>query len=200
MSLRPIYFDTETTGIRTDRDRIIEIAAFDPVLNVTFETFVDPEILIPEDSTRISGITNEMVVGAPKIQEALNSFIEFCSGAVVLIAHNGESFDVPLLINEMRRAHLVIPSHWIFIDSLRWARKYRRDLPRHALQYLRQVFQLPENGAHRALSDVKMLYDIFSALVDDLSWEIIVDKVGPISLKQQTVSTPAQKQMEFTVG
>ena len=35
MSLRPIFYDTETTGVRPDKDRVIEIAAFDPVQNGT---------------------------------------------------------------------------------------------------------------------------------------------------------------------
>ncbi len=172
--LRPIYYDTETTGVKAGKDRIIEIAAFDPVLDRKFCTFTNPECSIPAESTAITGITDEMVAGSPLIKEALSQFMEFCSGEVVLIAHNNDAFDKLFLEAEMERAGLKMPT-WIFIDSLKWSRKYRSDLPRHSLQFLREAYGIESNQAHRALDDVLVLYQIFSKMVDDLSMKKILE-------------------------
>ncbi|MGR3951739.1 MAG: exonuclease domain-containing protein [Chlamydia sp.] len=176
--LRPIFFDLETTGVRPDRDRIIEIAAIDPYQNRTFQTLINPLMPIPLESQEIHGINDDMVKLAPIFASAAKEFIQFCKGAIVLIAHNGETFDIPFLSAEFTRHNLTLPENWAFIDSLKWARKYRKDLPRHSLQYLRQIFGISENRAHRALDDVQVLYKVFSLLVDDLEYDEILERVG----------------------
>lgn len=171
---RPIYYDTETTGVRPERDFIIEIAAFDPVQNRTFCSFVNPQIPIPEEVTAITSITDDMVKDAPTYKEVGKAFMEFCGQNVILIAHNNDSFDKHFLDNEAARHNLPMPS-FQYIDSLKWARRYRPDLPKHNLQYLREMFQIPKNQAHRALDDVIVLYKIFSQMIDDLAVEQVYD-------------------------
>lgn len=168
MAKRPIYYDTETTGVKPEKDRIIEIAAYDPVRDCSFEALVNPGIPIPPDATAIHHITNEMVAGASDFGEVAQRFTAFCEGDVVLIAHNNDSFDQLFLKWEFERAKLEMPS-WVFLDTLKWARKYRSDLPRHTLQYLREIYGIPANNAHRALDDVVVLHKVFSLLIDDLS-------------------------------
>lgn len=170
MAKRPIFYDTETTGIRSDKDRIIEIAAFDPVQNRTFEKLINPGILIPPDATAIHHITNEMVANAPSFAVVGEEFIEFCGTDVVLIAHNNDQFDLPFIRCEFKRHGIEMPS-WNFLDSLKWARRYRPDLPRHTLQFLREIYGFQANNAHRALDDVIVLHQVFSAMTDDLSIE-----------------------------
>lgn len=172
--MKPIYYDTETTGVRPEKDRIIEIAAFDPTDNRTFQSFVKPGISIPADATAIHGITDEMVADAPTFDEVGKSFMEFCEGPVALIAHNNEAFDRHFLSNEYKRCSLEMPA-WTMVDSLKWARRYRPDLPRHTLQFLRQIYGIAENQAHRALDDVMVLYQIFTVMIDDLSMETVVE-------------------------
>lgn len=172
--MKPIYYDTETTGIKAEKDRIIEIAAYDPVLDRTFQSFVKPGIPIPPDATAIHGITDEMVAEAPSFGEVAKKFCDFCQGSVVLIAHNNDGFDKHFLAHEFQRATLEMPS-WPMIDSLKWARKYRPDLPRHHLQFLRQTYGIKENQAHRALDDVMVLYQIFSVMIDDLPLEKVLE-------------------------
>ncbi len=176
-----IFYDTETTGIRTDKDRIIEIAAFDPDNNRTFVQFVNPEMPIPAESTAISGITDAMVANAPNFQVVGQNFINFCGADAILIAHNNDAFDKLFLENEAKRSSLVLPA-WRYIDSLKWSRKYRSDLPRHSLQALREVFGIPSNQAHRALDDVKVLYQVFTNMIDDLPWETVLELLSqPLS-------------------
>lgn len=171
--LRLIYYDTETTGVKNDVDRIIEIAAYDPENDLTFCEFVNPGIPIPEDSTAIHGITDDMVSKAGSFQEVGTAFISFCGEGSCLVAHNNDAFDRHFIANEAKRAGLELPD-FPMIDSLKWARKYRPDLPRHSLQYLRQVFCIESNQAHRALDDVIILHKVFSILIDDLDTETIL--------------------------
>lgn len=173
MPLRPIYYDTETTGIRSDKDRIIEIAAYDAYEDRQFVQFVNPGMPIPAEATAIHTITDEMVKDALSWKEVGAAFAEFCHGDVVLIAHNNDSFDKLFLEEEYKRHGMSLPQ-WEYIDSLKWARKYRNDLPRHTLQILREIYQIPANQAHRALDDVMVLKELFSLMIDDLSMEQVI--------------------------
>ncbi len=170
----PIYFDTETTGLKTDKDLIIEIAAYNPNTHQTFESLINPGIPLPEEATAISHITNEMVASAPPFKVVGEQFLTFCGNDCVLIAHNLESFDLPILTAECARSGLVLPKMRT-LDTLKWARKYRPDLPKHSLQYLREVYEVEANNAHRALDDVKMLHAIFSVMIDDLPIETVLE-------------------------
>jgi DNA polymerase III subunit epsilon len=172
---RPIYFDLETTGTFYEKDRIVEIAAFDPVHNRSFQRLVNPGVLISEEVIRIHGITNEMVEKEPSFQVIGKEFIEFCSGDIMFIAHNGEQFDLRFMRAECKRHKLSFPKGWALVDSLKWARKYRKDLPKHTLQYLRETFGIPENQAHRALDDSIILHQVFSLMTDDLTCEEILE-------------------------
>jgi len=174
MPLRPIYYDTETTGTRTDKDRIIEIAAYDPMGEKSFVQFVNPGCPIPPESTAISHITNEMVAGSPDFAVVGAQFIEFCGTDCVLIAHNNDRFDKLILEAEAARSGLTLPS-WRYIDTIKWSRKYRPDLPSHALQSLREVYGFAANQAHRALDDVMILYQISSVMFDDLPIEKVLE-------------------------
>jgi len=180
--MRPIYYDTETTGVRPGKDRVIELAAFDPVLNKTFCSLVNPQCPIPDESTKICHINDDMVKDAPLFGDLADQFITFCEGETVLIAHNNDSFDQLFLIDEFQRIGRKLPP-WRFIDSLKWARKYRNDLPRHNLQFLREVYQIEANQAHRALDDVVVLHQIFSRMIDDLPFNTVIDLLnGPFEI------------------
>ncbi len=168
-----IYFDTESTGVKTDKDLIIEIAAYNPLTQRSFCSLVNPGIPIPEESVAICNITDAMVKEAPNFKKIGEDFINFCGPDAVLIAHNCDRFDKPLLETEAKRHGLELPS-WKYIDTLKWSRKYRPDLPSHSLQNLREHFGIPANQAHRALDDVYMLHKIFSFFFDDLPIETIL--------------------------
>lgn len=171
---RPIYYDTETTGVRAEEDRIIELAAYDPERNKSFVQLINPGRPIPPEASAVHHITDDMLVNEPSFAQVAPDFVTFCEGDSVLIAHNNDSFDKPFLEAEFKRANLEIPN-WKYLDSLKWARRYRADLPKHALQFLRQVYDFEANNAHRALDDVKMLAQIFQAMIDDLSIKDVLE-------------------------
>lgn len=174
MTKRPIYYDTETTGVRPDKDRIIEIAAYDPVQDRSFESLINPGCPIPQEASAIHNITDEMVKDAPSFEEVGKNFIEFCEGEVVLVAHNNDAFDKPFIAAEFQRNNVPLPN-WPYIDSLKFSRKYRPDLPRHSLQHLREYHGIEANNAHRALDDVVILHQVFSLMIDDLTMETILE-------------------------
>lgn len=174
--MRPqaIYFDIETTGLRPESDRIVEIAAYNSTTHAEFTALVNPKIPIPQDASKIHGISDTMVADAPSFAQIAEEFRQFCAPngetAAILIGHNCDQFDAPFLRAEFQRADLVPPT-WRYLDSLKWARKYRPDLPRHGLQFLRSAYDIAENSAHRALDDVLVLHRVFSQMLDDLDVE-----------------------------
>ncbi len=173
MAHYPIYYDTETTGIRADKDRIVEIAAYNPLTDQSFCEFVNPGMPIPKEASSVHGISDEMVANSPSFAVVGKAFIDFCGEDAVLIAHNNDAFDKHFLEQECQRNNLVMPS-WRYVDTLKWARKYRPDLPKHALQFLREAYNIPSNQAHRALDDVIVLHKVFSQMIDDLSIETVL--------------------------
>ncbi|MCB1110047.1 MAG: DUF3820 family protein [Chlamydiia bacterium] len=174
MSKRPIYYDTETTGVRPDKDRIIEIAAYDPIQDRSFERLINPGCPIPQEASAIHNITDDMVKDAPSFKEVAQEFSLFCEGEVVLIAHNNDAFDLPFIQSEFSRNGVPFPQ-LPTIDSLKFSRKYRPDLPRHSLQHLREYHGIEANNAHRALDDVVILHQVFSLMIDDLTMETILE-------------------------
>jgi len=172
--MHPIYYDTETTGVKPGKDRIIELAAYDPVHDRKFCTLLNPQCPIPQEASAISNITDEMVKNAPLFSEKAAEFTAFCDGNFILIAHNNDNFDRLFLEEEFLRAGIKMPP-WKFIDSLKWARKYRSDLPKHSLQFLREAYQIEALSAHRALDDVFVLHQVFSRMIDDLSIQEILE-------------------------
>jgi len=180
----PIYYDTETTGVRPDKDRIIEIAAFNPETQKTFCEFIHPQIPIPPEASSVHHITDDMVKDSHPFSIVGQKFIDFCGPDAVLIAHNNDSFDRLFLEQECLRHSLSLPK-WEYVDSLKWSRKYRPDLPKHALQFLRETYQVEANQAHRALDDVIILYKVFSLMIDDLSIDTVLELMQTPSVLQK---------------
>lgn len=191
---RAIYFDTETTGTRPESDRIIELAAYDPVYKRTFEQLINPGIAIPQDAMNIHQISDSMVKDAPTFKEAMEEFLLFCEGDIALVAHNLINFDLPFLEAECRRAQIQLPNDWAYIDSLIWARRYRKDLPRHSLQFLRKIYGIPANQAHRALNDVVVLHEIFQLMIDDLRIDQVLALLESSTKTREEVMVAAKPQ------
>ena len=87
-----VAFDLETTGLSASEDRIIEIGAVIMKNGQEidrFQTFVDPKRTLERKIVELTGITQEMLAGAPLIEEVLPKFLEFV-GDRVLVAHNSD--------------------------------------------------------------------------------------------------------------
>ncbi|MCM1523902.1 MAG: PolC-type DNA polymerase III [Ruminococcus sp.] len=163
-----IVFDLETTGFSAEGDRIIEYGAVrlrDLELCDEFNCFADPEKAIPERITKLTGISDKMVEGAPSQREALERFIEFCGESPVLIAHNA-GFDVSFIRAECLRQG--IDFRFSVIDTVVMCRSMLHDLKKHKLDTVAKHLGLGEFDHHRAHEDARILGRIFIKLANRL--------------------------------
>ncbi|WP_077609285.1 3'-5' exonuclease [Clostridium sp. Marseille-P2415] len=152
-----VVFDLETTGISTAEDSIIEISAIrvkghEPIAE--FTALVNPGTHIPAGATRVNGITDEMVKGAPCLREVLPDFLSFIEGEI-LVGHNIQSFDLLFLY---RAAQELLEREIVndYVDTLYMARACLPQLGRHRLTDISAYFNIGTEGAHRALNDCIM--------------------------------------------
>src|SRR4051812_17325405 len=98
MSMQYIAFDLETTGFLPGVDQIVEIGAVrfaNGEIISKFCTLVNPRRAMPEAASRVTGISDEMLIGKPYIEDILEPLAEFC-GNDLLVAHNA-AFDTGFL-------------------------------------------------------------------------------------------------------
>ncbi|QTQ12081.1 3'-5' exonuclease [Treponema parvum] len=160
-------FDTETTGITCETDKIIEIGAvkfdIDGVLD-TYHTLVDPLSDIPEDVTNVNHITNEMVKGSPPVGKVLPDFLRFIDNSI-LVAHNA-NFDLNFMNTELLRNGMK-PLKNKTIDTLELARWAYPKLGKYALQFLAKTFSINVENAHRADDDALVCMNLFLRCLKD---------------------------------
>ncbi|MFZ0565667.1 MAG: DUF3820 family protein [Chlamydiales bacterium] len=160
-----VCLDCEMTGLDIKNDRIIEVAAvrftFSNILD-QFEALIDPECPIPEASLAIHQISSEMLRGKPKIEEVLPKFLSFI-GNTLIVGH-AVNFDIDMLTVAAERAHIPCSlKTQRYLDTLRLARHYG-DSPNNSLEKLADHFNLPKEGVHRAMNDVKLNIEVFKHL------------------------------------
>ncbi|MEA4831827.1 MAG: PolC-type DNA polymerase III [Oscillospiraceae bacterium] len=162
-----VVFDIETTGLSPVSCAITEIGAVlyrAGEVTDTFSTFADPGMPIPPNITEITGITDDMVAGAPDQKAAVEAFLEFAAGRT-LIAHNA-SFDTGFVRAVCDKNGLKFDNP--YIDTLALSKFLNTDLKRHNLEALREYFKLGEFNHHRAYDDATMLGMIFSKMTAKL--------------------------------
>ncbi len=161
-----VIVDLETTGLSKERHKITEIAAVkvkDNNIVDKFETLVNPEEPIPPFITKLTGINDEMVQDSPTISEALPKFLDFL-GDAVFVAHNA-SFDMGFITHNVQK-HLQQQVKNDVLCTLQLARKLLPDLPNKKLKTLCSHFDVTNETAHRAMSDVKATYQVFTSMLD----------------------------------
>jgi DNA polymerase-3 subunit epsilon len=160
-----VCLDCETTGLDPKNDRVIEVAVTLFTLDQTlksYETLIDPEGPISESSMKIHHITNEMVLGKPKIKEVLPEIFSLI-GNTIIIGH-GIQLDISFLSESAKRSSVPTTiDNNISIDTLRLARLYGES-PTNSLEKLREHFNIEPEGAHRAMSDVTVNIAVFKYL------------------------------------
>ena len=147
-----VAFDLETTGLSSKTDRIIEIGAIvmkDGQEVNRFQTFVDPEWKLDRKIVDLTGITDDMLVGAPKIEEVLPKFLEFI-GDRVLVAHNSD-FDTGFIRAECAR--LGLPYNYTAADTLILSQNLLPQLNKFKLNIVSDALSLPDFTHHRAADD-----------------------------------------------
>ena len=162
-----IVFDIETTGLSPLNCKITEIGAVKIKGGEVIErynTFVNPECPIPEEITKLTSITDEMVADARKIDEVLPEFLEFI-GSRLLIAHNAD-FDTSFI--RVAAKKLELPFENCYLDTVALSRYLNPELKSHKLNLLAEHYNLGDFHHHRACDDAEMLAMIFFGMTAQL--------------------------------
>ncbi len=163
-----VVFDVETTGLSAAYDTIIELAAVkvkDGEIIDTFESFANPHHPLSETTTRLTGITDEMVQNAPEVSDMIAKYVAFI-GDAVMVAHNA-SFDMGFFYEACRRAKIEVTPYPV-IDTLELARVLYPELRSHRLNTLAKKFNIELTQHHRAIYDTEATAALFLKFLDDL--------------------------------
>lgn len=160
----PVAFvDLETTGGDPASHRVIEVgvvAATAGGVDFEWSTLVNPGMWIPFGVQQLTGITDEMVEGAPCFEDVAAQLAERFEGRL-FVAHNAR-FDYTFLREEFRRAGISFESR--VACTVKLSRRVNPTLPRHNLDTLSAYLGLHISRRHRALPDAQALWQFWCDL------------------------------------
>ena len=167
--MREIVFDTETTGFEPDDGhRIVEIGCVELVDHFptgrTFQAYVNPERLVPVESQRVHGLSDEFLKDKPLFSAVAEEFLAFL-GDAPLVIHNA-SFDIKFINAELARVGQPPIPLARAIDTIEIA---KRKIPgaRYSLDELCKRFgvDLSARAKHGALLDADLTAQIYLELI-----------------------------------
>jgi DNA polymerase-3 subunit alpha (Gram-positive type) len=162
-----VVFDVETTGLSAVHDTIIELAAVKVrggEIVDRFSSFANPHRKLTSTITELTGITDEMLEGAPDVEEVLRRFLDFV-GDSVLVAHNAR-FDMGFFQMGVRRLGLDAITNPV-IDTLEMARSLYSGLKNYRLNTLCKHFGIELKQHHRAIHDAEATGHLLWKMVED---------------------------------
>ena len=168
--MRQIIIDTETTGLEPELGhRVIEVAGVELVnrqlTGNNFHRYLNPERDSEAAALDVHGLTTEFLRDKPKFPEVAAEFLEFVSGAELVI-HNS-AFDVAFLNRELDLAGLKPVTEYCagVVDTLRMARELHPG-KRNALDALCERYQIDNSARtlHGALLDARLLGEVYLAM------------------------------------
>ncbi len=165
-----VVFDIETTGFSPVNNRIIEIGAVKVSagqITERFSAFVNPEVPIPFEIEKLTGIQDDMVIGEPTIDVILPQFLDFCKDAV-LVAHNA-NFDMSFIMENCDV--LGIPHDFTYVDTVGIARILLPDQAKHTLDAVAKTLGVSLENHHRAVDDAEATAEIFVKFIPMLQEE-----------------------------
>lgn len=190
-----VCFDIETTGLSPETDRIIEIGALkvqEGKVIDRFNEFINPGIPIPENITRLTGISSHMLKDADTEDIVVERFIEFAKD-YILLGHN-IMFDYSFTKAAAKR--LGLPFEKSGLDTLIISRKLLKDIESKSLTNLCRHYGIENRRAHRAYEDARATALLYVSLCNEfyikhpevflpglLNYK--VKKVSPITSKQK---------------
>lgn len=159
--------DTETTGLNPQNgDRIIEIAVYniitekdDYFVKDKFVTYINPERSIPYFITKMTGISDYHVIGAPRFFEIADDFLNFIHNKIVVIQNVG--FDMKFLNNELRLCGYS-PLNNNTIDTVLLSRRLFKTERKHNLDVIAERLNIRKKvNRHSAEGDVIITTEAF---------------------------------------
>ncbi len=161
-----VFFDLETTGVDTAKDRIVEISMVKVMPDgeeIVRTRLINPQMHIPEDATAIHGITDEDVKDQPtfaQIAKSLYKFIEGCDFG----GFNSNRFDLPMLVEEFLRAGVDVDfKSRKFIDVQNIFHKMEQ---RTLVAAYKFYCDKDLTDAHSAEADTRATYEVLKAQLD----------------------------------
>ena len=164
---RPIvFFDLETTGVDTSKDRIVEISMIKVMPDGSKDVKtrrVNPEMPIPAEATAVHGITDEEVKNEPTFRQLAKSLAQFIQGCD-FGGFNSNRFDLPLLVEEFLRVGVDVDlKRRKFIDVQNiFHKKEQRTLVAAYKFYCDKDL----TDAHSAAADTMATYEVLCAQLD----------------------------------
>lgn len=163
--------DIETTGLSPAYDSIIEIAAIRYIngsVSDTFNSLLKPDeyrpCFIDSFIEELTGITDDMICQAPPSRLVLQDFSSFI-GKSTIIAHNAH-FDINFLYDNLEHyCDYTLSNN--FVDTMRISKLLHRELAHHRLKDLAEYYNIPYDGAHRALSDCDITLSIYLKMLEE---------------------------------
>ncbi len=159
-----VFFDLETTGTNTQKDRIVEMSVIKISVDGSEEVktrLINPEMPIPKEASDIHHITDDKVADAPKFAAVAKNLKEYLTGCD-LGGYNIVGFDIPLLKKEFERAGIEFSTEGVkIIDAFKiFCEKFPRTLTGAYRYYCGK--ELGED-AHGAEADTKATLEVFKS-------------------------------------
>lgn len=163
-----ISFDLETTGLSSENDKIIEIAAQrfengEPTSR--FTTLIHPKIPIPEFISNLTSITNEMVMNAPVLDDKLQELLDFFESDPV-VGQNID-FDLGFLKKVCIEHKKSFPEFSAIYDTSTLSRNILYFHHDFSLSGISTFYNQDISNAHRALADTLNTGHVFMHLVKE---------------------------------
>ena len=155
-----VLLDCETTSGRAKYHRVIEIGLLvieNGQLVETWQSFINPETIIPRHIQKLTGISPNMVKNAPKFGE-ISELLQEKLKDRTLVAHNAR-FDYSFLKSEFERAGIAYSTKPLC--SVKMSRNLYPQFKRHGLSEIIRRFDLNIENRHRALDDAQMIFGFF---------------------------------------
>lgn len=175
-----IFFDLETTGVDTTKDRIVQIATIKLFPDGSQESktyLINPEINIPKEASDVHGITDEMVKDSPTFKKYSKNLLKYFENSDIG-GYNSNRFDVPLLIEEFRRCDLEFDIKRAYLDVMQIEQELN---PRTLSGVYNRYMGKELEDAHDALNDVKATLEIFNCQTEKLSELKTVEEIDKFS-------------------
>jgi DNA polymerase III epsilon subunit family exonuclease len=164
-----VVLDVEAIGAKGLPARIIELGAHrvqSGKIVDTFQTLVNPGASLPRFIAALTGISDEMLRGAPKFAKIVDAWLDF-AGDAVLVAHNA-TFDLALLNQEIARVFPGSRMRNAELCTVKLARRLLGHLDSHNLDALAEHFGLEIAERHRAAGDARATAQLLLRLLDQL--------------------------------
>lgn len=168
-----VVFDLETTGLDPRHgDRVVQLGAVrvragQVRRDECFETLVHPGRAIPPAATRVHGIDDARVAGAPPLEQVLPAFLDFLGDAVPAAHH--AAFDLAFLHPALRALGQPPLDPAAVVDTLRLSQALFPSWGDYSLEALAARFGLPLHGRHTALGDALLAAEVLVRLLDGLA-------------------------------